>query len=126
MVEDDIAYVTVHSGNNCGQNFNELIIINVSDVKRPQPIVSYTMTKPKGLGIDNGTLFLCDDGLKIYNADDPQTLMANRLAHYSGMEGYDVIPYNNVLMMIAEDGIYQYDYSDLEEIRLLSKIAVKK
>ena len=84
------------------------------------------MTKPKGLGIDNGTLFLCDDGLKIYNADDPQTLMANRLAHYSGMEGYDVIPYNNVLMMIAEDGIYQYDYSDLEEIRLLSKIAVKK
>ncbi len=29
-------------------------------------------------------------------------------------------------MMIAEDGIYQYDYSDLEEIRLLSKIAVKK
>jgi len=126
VVEDDIAYVTVHSGNNCGQNFNELIIINVSDVKRPQPIVSYTMTKPKGLGIDNGTLFLCDDGLKIYNANDPQTLMANRLAHYSGMEGYDVIPYNNVLMMIAEDGIYQYDYSDLEEIRLLSKIAVKK
>ena len=52
--------------------------------------------------------------------------MANRLAHYSGMEGYDVIPYNNVLMMIAEDGIYQYDYSDLEEFRLLSKIAVKK
>ena len=95
-------------------------------MKRPQPIVSYTMTKPKGLGIDNGTLFLCDDGLKIYNANDPQTLMANRLAHYSGMEGYDVIPYNNVLMMIAEDGIYQYDYSDLKEIRLLSKIAVKK
>ena len=29
-------------------------------------------------------------------------------------------------MMIAEDGIYQYDYSDLKEIRLLSNIAVKK
>lgn len=29
-------------------------------------------------------------------------------------------------MMIAEDGIYQYDYSGLKEIRLLSKIAVKK
>ena len=29
-------------------------------------------------------------------------------------------------MMIAEDGIYQYDYADLKEIRLLSKIAVKK
>ncbi|MCD8137768.1 MAG: hypothetical protein LUH01_18175, partial [Parabacteroides gordonii] len=126
VVENDIAYVTVHSGNNCGQNFNELIILNVKDVKNPQPIVSYTMTKPKGLGIDNGTLFLCDDGLKIYNAEDPQTLMANRLAHYSGMEGYDVIPHDNVLMMIADDGIYQYDYSNLKEIKQLSKLAVKK
>lgn len=126
VVEDDIAYVTVHSGNNCGQNFNELIVIDVSDVTRPQPIVSYTMTKPKGLGIDNGTLFLCDDGLKVYKADNPQTIMANRLAHYSGMEGYDVIPHNNVLMMIADDGIYQYDYSNLDKITLLSKIVVKK
>lgn len=126
VVENDIAYVTVHSGNNCGQNFNELIILNVKDVKNPQPIVSYTMIKPKGLGIDNGTLFLCDDGLKIYNAEDPQTLMANRLAHYSGMEGYDVIPHDNVLMMIADDGIYQYDYSNLKEIKQLSKLAVKK
>lgn len=126
VVENDIAYVTVHSGNNCGQNFNELIILNVKDVKNPQPIVSYTMTKPKGLGIDNGTLFLCDDGLKIYNAEDSQTLMANRLAHYSGMEGYDVIPHDNVLMMIADDGIYQYDYSNLKEIKQLSKLAVKK
>ena len=126
VVEDDIAYVTVHAGNNCGQNFNELIILDVKDVKKPQPIVSYTMTKPKGLGIDNGTLFLCDDGLKIYNASDPQTLMANRLAHYSGMEGYDVIPHDNVLMMIADDGIYQYDYSNLKEIKQLSKLAVKK
>lgn len=126
VVDDDIAYVTVHAGNNCGQNFNELIILDVKDVKNPQPIVSYTMTKPKGLGIDNGTLFLCDDGLKIYNASDPQTLMANRLAHYSGMEGYDVIPHDNVLMMIADDGIYQYDYSNLKEIKQLSKLAVKK
>lgn len=126
VVEDDIAYVTVHSGNNCGQNFNELIVIDVSDVTRPQPIVSYTMTKPKGLGIDNGTLFLCDDGLKVYKADNPQTIMANRLAHYSGMEGYDVIPHNNVLMMIADDGIYQYDYSNLDKITLLSKVGRKK
>lgn len=126
VVENDIAYVTVHSGNTCGQNFNELMILNVSDVKRPQPIVTYSMTKPKGLGIDNGTLFLCDDGLKIFNAEDPQTLMANRLAHYSGMEGYDVIAHNNVLMMIADDGIYQYDYSNLKEIKLLSKLAVNK
>ena len=39
VVENDIAYVTVHSGNSCGQSSNELIIINVSDVKSPKQIV---------------------------------------------------------------------------------------
>ena len=124
VVENDIAYVTIHAGNTCGQNNNDLMIYDVSDVKSPRHIVTYAMTKPKGLGIDNGTLFICDDGLKIFNAADPQTLMANRLAHYSGMEGYDVIPFDNVLMMIAEDGLYQYDYSDLNKINQLSKLPI--
>ena len=125
VVENDIAYVTIHSGNFCGQNNNELIIYDVSDVRSPKMLVSYAMTKPKGLGIDNGILFVCDDGLKIFDASDPQTLMARKLAHYSGMEGYDLIPYNNVLMMIAEDGLYQYDYTDITKISQLSKISIK-
>ena len=126
VVEDDIAYVTIHSGNFCGQNVNELMIIDVSNVKSPRHIVTYAMTKPKGLGMDNGTLFLCDDGLKIFNASDPQTLLSKRLAHYSGMEGFDVIPFGNVLMMIAEDGLYQYDYSDLTKIHHISKLPIVK
>ncbi len=126
VVENDLAYVTIRSGNNCGQNSNELFIVDVSDVKKPKQLVSYTMTNPKGLGIDNGKLFLCDDGLKIYKVTDPMTLMSNRLVHYSGMDGFDVIPYNNILMMIADDGLYQYDYSNLEQIRQISKLPVLK
>jgi hypothetical protein len=126
VVENDLAYVTIRSGNNCGQNSNELFIVDVSDVKKPKQLVSYTMTNPKGLGIDNGKLFLCDDGLKIYKVTDPLTLMSNRLVHYSGMDGFDVIPYNNILMMIADDGLYQYDYSNLEQIRQISKLPVTK
>ncbi|MEA4936525.1 MAG: hypothetical protein VB102_07785 [Paludibacter sp.] len=124
VVEDDIAYVTIHSGNNCGQNTNELIIIDVKDPAKPKQLVSYGMTKPKGLGIDHKTLFVCDEGLKVYNAANPLTIMANELARHEGMEGYDVIPFNNVLMMIAEDGIYQYDYSDIQNIKPLSFLPV--
>jgi hypothetical protein len=126
VVENDLAYVTVHSGNLCGQTTNELFIVNVSDIKNPKQIVSYTMTNPKGLGIDNGKLFLCDDGLKIFNVTDPQTLMANKLAQYTGMNGYDVIPSNNILMMIADDGLYQYDYSDINNIHQISMLPIGK
>lgn len=120
VVENDIAYVTVRSGNNCGQNNNELIIMDVSNVKALKTIVSYAMVQPKGLGIDNNKLFLCDDGLKIFDATDPQKLIANLYKHYTGMDGYDVIPFNNTLMMISDKGIYQYDYTDVQNIKQLS------
>lgn len=126
VVENDIAYVTVRSGTFCGQNANELIIVDVSDVQKPKHIVTYGMKSPKGLGIDNGTLFVCDDGLKIFDAEDPQTIMANRLAHFANIDGFDVIPFNHVLMMIAEDGIYQYDYTDVQQIRQLSRLPIGK
>jgi len=126
MVDNDLAYVTIHSGTLCGQKDNELIIINVSDVKNPKLIVSYSMTSPKGLGIDAGKLFLCDDGLKIYTISTPETLMSNRLAHYSGMDGFDVIASGNTLMMIAEDGLYQYDYFNVNQIKQISKIPIGK
>ncbi len=86
------------------------------------------MESPKGLGIDNGTLFVCDGGLRVFNTEDPRTIMHedNILAHFKEIDGFDVIPFNNVLMMIAEDGIYQYDYADVKNIRQLSRLPVGK
>ena len=128
VVEDDIAYVTVRSGTFCGQDANELIVVDVSDVKKPKHVVTYNMKSPKGLGIDGETLFVCDDGLRIFNTKDPRTIMHpdNILAHFKDMDGFDVIPFNNVLMMIAADGIYQYDYTDLQHIKQLSRLPIGK
>ena len=128
VVDNDLAYVTLHSGSICdvSANENSLLIIDVKDVKNPQQLVTYNLTNPKGLGIDAGKLFLCDDGLKVFQLDTPQTLMAHQLAHYQGMDGFDVIPSNNILMMIATDGLYQYDYSDMNNIKQISKISIGK
>ena len=128
VVDNDLAYITIHSGSACDYSAKEnaLIIVDVKDVKKPNQLVTYNMTNPKGLGIDNGKLFLCDDGLKIYQLSDPQTLMSNQLAHFKNLSGYDIIAHNNTAMMIAEDGIYQYDYSDLNNIKLLSKLPIGK
>lgn len=124
VVEDELAYVTIRSGNTCGQGENKLFVIDVKDVQNPKQIASYDMTNPKGLGIDKGILFICDEGLKIFNANKPTEINKHQLAHYKGMDGFDVIPFNNTLMMIADDGLYQYDYSDINNIQLLSKLAI--
>lgn len=127
VVDNDIAYVTIHSGNACGQDNNELILVDVSDVKNPKSIVSYGMVSPKGLGVDAGKLFLCDDGLKIFQiTNKPTNLINNLIKHVPDMDGFDLIPYNNTLMMIADDALYQYDYTDTANIRLLSRLAFAK
>lgn len=124
VVENNTAYVTIRSGNNCGQNQNVLDVVDLSDITLPKQIKSYTMTEPYGLGIDNSILFVCDGraGLKIYDANNPLTITQHVLALYPEINTYDVIPLGELLICIGSDGLYQYDYSDIENIELLSTI----
>jgi hypothetical protein len=127
VVEGDYAYVTLRSGNMCQGFTNQLEVINIKDVRTPQLLKTYPMTNPHGLGIDNSTLFICDgaDGLKAFDATDINAIDKNLLAHYKNINALDVIPFNNILMMIGKDGIFQYDYTDPKNIRLLSTISIE-
>jgi hypothetical protein len=42
------------------------------------------------------------------------------------LEAYDVIAYNGVAIVIAKDGLYQYDYSNSNDIRQISKISINQ
>ena len=53
------------------------------------------------------------------------TINEHQIKQYKNIQATDVIPYNDVLMMIGTDGFYQYDYSNLNDIKLLSKIEVQ-
>jgi hypothetical protein len=84
------------------------------------------MTNPHGLSKDNNTLFLCDGraGIKIYNVSDPSNI--NLLKHITGIETYDAIAWNNNLVVVAKDGLYQYNYADPSNPVLRSKISVNR
>lgn len=126
VVQDNYAYVTLRQGNRCGNWQNVMEVIDLKDIMSPVLVKSYSMSEPYGLGIDNKTLFVCDGqaGLKIYNATDPLRIDLNMVKQYTNLKALDVIPYGNVLIMIAEDGIYQYNYTDLQDIKQLSKIPI--
>lgn len=126
VVNGDYAYVTLRGGNLCGAIESQLDVIDISTIEAPKLLKEYPMKEPYGLGIDDEILFVCDgnDGLKIYNAANPLTIADNMLAHYKEINAFDVIPLGNVLLMIGADGLYQYDYSDVKDIKLLSHIRV--
>jgi hypothetical protein len=126
VVDDEYAYVTLRTGTNCFGTANQLEIVDIRNLSNPQLAAAYTMTNPHGLGVDGETLFLCDgsDGLKAFDVTDVTKVTDNMLAHYRNINAHDVIPYNDVLIMIGTDGIFQYDYSDPKNIKLLSQINV--
>ncbi len=126
VVDGQFAYVTLRSGNNCNNMVNQLDVVDITSVENPFLVKSYPMYNPHGVGIDNKVLFVCDGdaGLKIYDATDPMEIHQHQLAHFPEVKSFDVIPFNGLLMMIGADGLYQYDYSNLTALTLLSRIPV--
>jgi hypothetical protein len=127
VVQGNYAYVTLRSGTECTGFTNQLEVIDIQDVANPALVKIYPMHNPHGLGIDNHLLFICDGsaGLKVFDAEDITTIDQNLLKHYSAIDAFDVIPFNNILIMIGANGLYQYDYSDPKNIFLLSHINVQ-
>jgi len=126
VVKDDYAYVTLRTGNNCGGSVNRLDIVDLKTITSPQLVKSYSMTNPHGLGINNeNTLFVCDgeDGLKVYDASDPLRIDENMLYHFPSINAFDIIPLENIVITIAQDGLYQYKFEN-GEMTFLSHISI--
>lgn len=122
VVQGDYCYVTVRSGNMCGSDINQLDVIDISDIYNPILKSSFSMTNPHGLGIDGSNLFICDgkDGLKLFDATEPENAGNNLVQRFKDIEATDVIPHNNIAIVIGENGIRQYDYSNPSDLKLLS------
>ncbi len=128
VVQGNRAYVTIRGGNRCGSLINRLDVLDITNILKPVLFRSYNMDNPYGLGISGDILFVCDgtSGLKVFDASDPLLIIERQLAKFPGIQAYDVIPLGKSLLMIGSDGFYQYDYSDVKNIRQISVILVKK
>ncbi len=132
VVYDKYAYVTLRSTNGvtrCGQqNSNQLDLIDIEDPLYPTLVKTFNMESPAGLGIDYPNLFICeaDKGLKVFSMADPLQIDKNKLSDFKNLDAFDVIPLGKNLMVIGKDGLYQYDYSDPKNLKLLSTIKTLK
>jgi hypothetical protein len=124
IADANYAYVTLRSGTTCQGFTNQMDVLQLNGTANPQLLKTYEMKNPKGLSKDGDILFLCDDGLKIYNASNVQNLQL--IKHIKAFETFDVIAYNNIALVVANDGLYQYDYSNINNLRLLSRILVNQ
>jgi hypothetical protein len=126
ITDGKYAYVTLHSGTYCGGASNELDIVNVQNLNSPVMVSTYPMTRPQGLCKDGDLLFVCDGvtgGVKVYDAHDPANLKLQ--TDIGQANAYDVIAADRHLLVVAADGLYQYDYSDPQHVSPLSFLSIK-
>jgi hypothetical protein len=128
IVDDTLAYITMRSGTTCMGSINALDIVSIKNISAPTLVKSYSMSNPHGLAKSGDLLFICDgdSGLKIYDASDPRLITSHLIYTYPNINAFDVIPIGNVLVLAGDDGLYQYSYSNIQNISLLSKIEVVK
>ncbi|MCL2727448.1 MAG: hypothetical protein FWD56_03605 [Bacteroidales bacterium] len=131
VAQGGYAYVTLNTfQSSCGSRPNN--VLNIYDITIPtDPILEKTvvMNGPQGLGIDGDKLFVCDRGLKVFDISDPLNLrQIDDLAEIDEVDirgAYDVIPVDGLLILVAQEGLFQFDYSG-DKLKFVSKIEIRK
>ena len=121
VADKDYAFVTLRTNNSCRGGVNQLDVVDITDLTYPFLAKLYPMTNPKGLGLDANRLYICEEGLKVYDRTD-----VNNIVEIDSFQipANDVIAYNDTLLVVASDGFYQYVYTS-GNLNLLSKLSLE-
>jgi len=126
FVDGDWAYITLRDGTDCENTFNQLEVVDISDLNTPTLKATFPMEHPIGLAVKDDVLFLCDDhaGLRIFDASMPTEVGNKPIGHLQNIQAVDIIamPSADRVLVIGPDGLYQYDSSDPANLELLSII----
>jgi len=129
VADDKYAYVTLRDGTACESFTNQLDVVDIADLKAPRLVESYPMDNPQGLSKAGDILYICerDHGLKVFDASDPNKVDDNLLDHVKNIVAYDVIALSDDhIIVVGDEGLYQFDTSDKEDLKELSLISVPK
>lgn len=126
VVSEDICFSTVRNNIVCrgGNTINAMFIYNVSNINSPLYLRNIPMENPYGLGVKGNLIFVCqgDKGLSVYDWD-PTSTMVTLKHNYEDIHAYDVIVNGNTLIVTAENGLFQFDCSNPDNIKYLATLS---
>ena len=123
--QGNTAYVTLSSfGRNCNTGENRLEVIDISDIQNPTVLQRYALDTPGALAIDTNTLFVVVDtegerNIKVLDVSTSENIQVRTTLIDARFR--DILVSQKRLYALAEDGLYIYDYANLDQIYLLGK-----
>ena len=126
VANNNYAYVTLSSVSvDCRVGeLNELQVVDIQDIFKPVVIKKIPMQGPKGLGLDGDKLFICDSdlGVVVFDLLDPDAPTV--ITTLSGFTANDVIVDNGRLLVVCDDGLRQFNYTNIDSIYQISHLSL--
>ena len=129
VVQNDVAYVTMWSGVDCGPGVDQLMVVDVRNPRSPKTLQEIPMSNSHGLGVDEDKLFLCagPKGLKVLDILEDGTVGDVRTtAGDFPAKDVIVLPRQQRLIVLGweQAGVRQYDYDAAGTPVLAGEIAI--
>lgn len=127
IFKNQIAYVISQGGGFCGNPVSKLDLLDISNSGAPSVISTYPMKSPKNLAIDFPFLYVCEgvNGFKVYDVSDKMNVDKHVITSKTELHPNDIILSGKIVIVNAEDGIYQFDGSNPKSLHQLSKLPLK-
>jgi hypothetical protein len=129
VVSGDLAYVTLWGGSNCGDQGDRLMVVDVSDPRRPTLVQDLPQSNSHGLGLTDDHLYLCSgpEGMNVFALAADGTV--GDLVHTAGgFPAKDVIVRADrkeaIVFGWEQAGIRQYDLLAGGELSQQSELAI--
>lgn len=103
------AYVTLNSNNGCN-GVSQLDVLNVSDLSNIQLITTLPLANPKGLCIKGDRLYVCNDGVMVFDITDRDN--PNHLRTVPVENAVDIVAYNGSFFITTLSGVKIVDIDE--------------
>jgi hypothetical protein len=124
--DGNYAYVTLRDGNECQGFVNQLDVVDITDIRSPKLVESYSMINPHGLSVLNDYIFLGEGkyGFKILDKSNPEKVKT--LSFNKDIKTYDVIALSEQrVFIVGEDGFYIATIKN-NEVNVISSILITR
>ncbi len=127
VVQGDIAFVTLRGNSRCGQAESGLYVVNLAEIRNPSLLSMHPMADPYGLGVRDDILMICDGnaGLRVFDKSNLDFIGDSEISSDASVKAYDVILQDDIAILSAEEGVYQYEYDNAGKLNKLSTLIAK-
>ena len=128
---DDYAYVTLDNDASfdvCWRPAldDQMRVFDLTDLENPVLVNTLFMNNPKGIALDGEHLFVCEkeNGLTVFELSNP--IMPEEIYKSEDFSAYDLIPANGLLMVVGQDTLHQFDYTDINNIFKIGEYSLRE